>query len=329
MFARVVPFLLCACLWSTGSLAQEPPAAPQSAAYTQLLKQGVDAFTAGEWQAARDAFERAHAIEPTARTFRGLALCDFELGYYARSIKELEAALSDPRRPLTPELRAQVLRTLERALRDVARVNLVLPDGAKELRVDGRPEPLPEAGVLMLDPGAHTLEVALEDREPITRQLQIDNGTHQNLIFASTPQRRAPELPPPAARSEAPAAALQPSAAEPSAPRVWSWVALGVTGALGAGALGLGIATAEKHAAFSEQRDAYAARLAAGEDGRPPSESLKRSGQRLEMLTNVALAGTAVVGVATVALFIWERPGRESQVSVGVGPLGLRVSGGF
>lgn len=323
--------VLCLCLACARVHAQQDDA---HARYADLLRQGVDAFTQGEWQSARAAFERAHAIEPTARTFRGLALCDFELGHYAQAIRELESALSDPRRPLTPELRAQVLRTLERALRDVGRVHLVLPEGASELRVDGRVEPLPEGGTLLLDPGPHSLQLVFEEREPLTRQLEIENGVTQNLIFASAPPRRQDSRPLPAAsRSEAPAplpTAPQPIAAEAGAPRLWSWLALGATCALGAGTAGLAVATADKHAQFSKQRDTYAERISAGEPGVPPSDRLRRSGQRLELLTNLGIAGTAVLGAATVALFVLERPGRESaQTQLGVTPGGLVLSGRF
>ena len=321
---------LYACLCCAPVSAQEAAARAPDTRYAELLKQGVDAFTGGEWQAARAAFERAHAIEPTARTYRGLALCDFELGNYARSVRELEAALSDSRRPLTPELRTQVLRTLERALRDAGRVRLVLPQGASELRVDGRVEPLPEGGVVLLDPGSHTLEVSLEGREPITRQLQIDNGETQNLFIASVSARRSELQPSAAERPERPLQRLQPTAAVASSPRIWSWVALGLTVAAGAGAAGLGLAANEKHTAFSAQRQAYAARLAAGDSGMPPSELIKRSGQRLELLTNVSLAGCALLGVATVTLFILERPeDKPLQLRAAVHPGGLSLQGQF
>lgn len=321
---------LCACLWCTHARAED--AAPtRNERYAQLLKQGVEAFTQGQWQEAREAFERAHAIDPTARTYRGLALCDFELGNYARSARLLEAALRDPRRPLTPELRVQVLRTLERALRDAGRVHLVVPEDVTELRVDGNLESLPEGGMLLLDPGPHTLELVHEGREPIIRQLEVQNGASQNLIIASVSTRQEPDaLQPTAAEAPAPALALQPTAAE-ATPRIWSWVALGLTGAVGAGTLALAVATREKHAQFSEQREAYAARLAAGEGGRPPSAGLKESGQRLELLTNVGLVGCGVLGVATVALFVFEKPGLEKavQVRAGLGPGGLSLHGEF
>jgi len=319
---------LCACLCCARVAAED---GASEARYAELLKQGVDAFTRGDWQAARAAFERAHAIEPTARTYRGLALCDFELGNYAHSVRELEAALSDPRRPLTPELRTQVLHTLERAMRDAGRVRLVLPEGVSELRVDGSVQRLPEGGVVLLDPGSHTLEVSVEGRPPIRRRIEIDNGESHNLIIASQPARHG-ELqplgagPPPLQPLPHP----QPTAAGP-APRIWSWVALGLTAVAGAGAVGFAVAASEKHAAFSQQREVYAARLAAAESGMPPSEQLKRSGQRLELLTNLSLAACAALGVATVTLFVLEQPASEQpvQVRAALHPGGLTLHGRF
>jgi tetratricopeptide (TPR) repeat protein len=331
-FAAVL-LALCVCFFCPRVGAEE---SADNTRYAALLKQGVDAFTQGEWQAARAAFERAHAIEPTARTYRGLALCDFELGNYAHSVRELEAALNDPRRPLTAELRVQVLRTLERAMRDAGRVHLMLPEGVSELRVDGHVEHLPEGGVVLLDPGSHTLLVSIDGRERITRQIEIDNGESQNLIIAALPLRHA-ELQPlgvgatAAAAQQQPVQVLQPMAAASSGPRIWSWVGLGLTAAAGAGAAGLAVATGEKHAAFSAQQQAYAARLAAGDGGTPPSEQHKRSGQRLELLTNLSLAACGVLGAATVALFILERPGAEQpvQVRAALHPSGIALQGQF
>ena len=127
---------------------------------------GKDA--AGNWGEARIWFRRAHELSPTARTFRSLGLCDFELRHYVEAIEEFEASLKDERRPLTAELRQQVEQTLERSRQYVARYTLHVPGPVQELEVDGKSRPLPPQGELLLNPGAHSITVRLAAAPAIT-----------------------------------------------------------------------------------------------------------------------------------------------------------------
>ena len=53
-------FVLCGCVCGSQVRAQDT-SPRRNAHYADLLKQGVDAFTQGQWQEARGAFERARA----------------------------------------------------------------------------------------------------------------------------------------------------------------------------------------------------------------------------------------------------------------------------
>src|SRR6478752_515129 len=81
--------------------------------YDVTVKNAVTEYAAGNWGEARVLFARAHEMEPSARTFRGLGLCDFELRRYVEAISELEAALSDKRKPLTTAQRQEIQTALE------------------------------------------------------------------------------------------------------------------------------------------------------------------------------------------------------------------------
>jgi hypothetical protein len=298
----------------------------QDDSYLRLLRDGVEEFGLGNWGEARLMFLRAHEIAPTARTYRGLGLCDYELRHYVDAIAELEAALSDPRRPLTPELRSQVEPVLGHAREYVARYKLRLPAGVTSLDVDGKSRQLPANGELLLDPGEHTLQVKLSNAAPIERAVTANVGAREELTLLPPSDASVSDsttaAPPPLS------AALMPTEAESvtpeNSPRVWTWVAAGLTGAFGAGVVGFGLAAHAKNVAYKDQ-----ARM-----GVTPDAELKRTGQTFETLTNISIVGCALSGAAAVTLFFVEgRPTSRERSNValqaGVTPTGAYVRARF
>jgi hypothetical protein len=309
--------------------------AADSAEYAKLLRDGVQEFGVGNYGEARLLFSRAHDMTPTARTFRGLGLCDFELRHYSLAIDELEAALSDPRRPLTPELRSQVEPVLERARQYVGRYQLRVPAGVTSITVDGKTRPLPKLddktrGELLLDPGTHNLEVLPKTGGPIQRELTVEVGARDEIAFMPPPapaevKIEAPPLEPlvEPAPLESPQP-LQPPPVAASHPRIFTWVAVGFTGVFGAGIVGFGLGAQAKNHTFREQ----------AQMGIVPDPQLKRSGQNFETLTNISIVGCAVAAAAAVTLFIVEGNQSDEEpaapsVQAGLTPTGAFVSGRF
>ena len=298
-----------------------------SAEYAGLLRDGVQEFGLGNFGEARLLFSRAHEITPTARTYRGLGLCDFELRHYAAAIEELEAALNDPRRPLTPELRTQVQPLLERARQYVGRYRLRVPAGVINVKVDGKVRPLPPAGgELLLDPGPHSIEVRPSGSPPIERELNVEVGAREELALLPvvvTPQPAAPPLEEPAQLTAAPIVSPEPAPPAVASPRVFTWVAVGLTGAFGASILGFGLGAKAKNNAYKDQI----------EMGRVPDRELKTSGQTFETLTNVSIIGCALSAAAAVTLFFVEgskdKPEPSASVQAGLVPGGAFVTGRF
>jgi hypothetical protein len=299
--------------------------AADSPEYSKLLQDGVQEFGLGNYGEARLLFSRAHAISPTARTFRGLGLCDYEQRHYVNAIAELEAALTDTRRPLTPELREQVEPVLERAKQFVGRYQLRVPLGVTRLTLDGTSQPLPAHGELLLDPGPHRIEIEPEDLTPVVRELTVEVGARQELSLLPAPPPAEPVV------AQTPEPELQPLAAPvaPPAeaqPRVFTWVAVGLTGVFGAGILGFGLGAKSKNTTFRQQADM----------GLVPDAQLKSSGQTFETLTNVSIVGCALSAAAAVTLFIVEgkrgepdAPPTEPGVQAGISPAGAYVQGRF
>jgi hypothetical protein len=80
--------------------------------YASEVRAAVDAYGRHELAESRKHFTRAHALQPSARTYRGLGSTAFGLGMYEEAVSELQQALEDPRRPLTSELRVETQATL-------------------------------------------------------------------------------------------------------------------------------------------------------------------------------------------------------------------------
>lgn len=64
-------------------------------------------------------FRRAHALRPTARTLRALAVISYELGEYEQCFTMGNEALASSVRPLGEELRSSLLSLVGRARRDL------------------------------------------------------------------------------------------------------------------------------------------------------------------------------------------------------------------
>jgi tetratricopeptide (TPR) repeat protein len=85
--------------------AADPSDGSSDADYASQVQAAVKSFNDGEFEAARAYFGRAHALKPSARTWRGLGASAFELGNFSDAVRELSFALEDTRSALTPAIR--------------------------------------------------------------------------------------------------------------------------------------------------------------------------------------------------------------------------------
>jgi hypothetical protein len=293
--------------------------AQESPEFADVIKRAVVEFEQAHWDEASALFRRAHELNPSARTWRGLGLTSFELRRYVNAIAELEAALADPRKPLTAPQRREVEGVLKRAREfiSVYRVRVV-PEQAQVL-VDGQPASL-ENGALFLDPGPHTVLVTATGYQEQREDLRAAAGSTDELsielrVSAQEEPGPAPEVAP--ARASTPADAPSASRARR---RVWTWVLGGTALAAGTTALGLGLATHRTQEDFD--------RCATAEGGTPDCSGVADQGQRLQLGTNLTagLAGAFLVGAIT-AFFVEgrHRPSQEKHAKMQLSPHGVGV----
>lgn len=299
-------------------------------AYEAAITAAVAHYRNKEWQAARDAFARAHELRPSARTFRGLGLSAYYAHDDVAAATALQSALDDPRNALDPEQRAQVADLLERVRPRIAHVSINAKPETVVIQVDGLAI-TGQQGHFML-PGKHRLLVSAPGFLDYREEFEVSGGQRMSLRVVLEPK---PEEKPVAAAAPAAALAAKRVAAADIAPlredgfSIEPWMIAGVAaGVAGFVALGFALATEDE----LEDLQARCDRMGCTDEVRnrvwadSPIETY-------ETLTNVALA-TAIAGTATsVALFFTldsndDGPASSSRTAR-VGRAGVRLSGNF
>lgn len=207
----VVAFAFALSAPCAATQAQEAAQPQEQAQYEAALKKAVLEFSSGHWTEAKAFFLRAHAVRPSARTFRGLALVSYELREYVAALGYLERALASSQLPLTEKMREHAVSTLDECKSFITYVTLICNPGDLSVRVDGQAPAFDATGALMLDPGEHELRAEAVEHEPETRTVQARGGERLQLTLTlrSTKRVGAVALPAQPERSAAPRAQTQ------------------------------------------------------------------------------------------------------------------------
>lgn len=298
--------------------------------YSRLIRDALAEYELGNWGEARVLFEKAHAIKPSARTWRALGLTSFELKHYADAIKELETALESDVKPLTSQQRESAERVLSRAQEYVAKYELSVPEGVTQVNVDGEPVDISSDGTILLDPGKHTLQIQPPGEEPMQRRVVAEVGAREQLSFELEPEPS----------SEAEAAAPQtaqaggvdlttdtdPASRDRQDGLLWTWFAAGTAVGLGAATLTFGLLTNSKKDEYDSLRNSCPSCTTQLED-------IRSTGRTYQTVFNVGLALTGVAAAGAITLFLIETSDSgeraPSEVAVGVGPGSLTLRGAF
>lgn len=158
-------------------------AAQSASSYEEALDRALAAHAAGDLGEARANMERAHALQPSARTLRGLGIIAFAQERYPDAVAPLEQALASDVRPLTPELRDAVSELLVRVWSRIGRVRLAIEQPGSQVRVDGR-TPTSYGSDLLLMPGEHTVEVSAKGHVASTFGVNVSAGSIRQLSIS-------------------------------------------------------------------------------------------------------------------------------------------------
>jgi len=171
--------------------------------YSATIDRALVEFDANHYEEARALFTRAHALQPNARTLRGLGVVEFKLGNHAQAVEYLARALESHDKPLVGELRS----TTETALAE-ARVTLDQAAPSPEPRDMAEGDEFAHARGNARGGDEHVLNLeapaTLPDPESIAKATQVK---------------------PPLPRTAAPAHVEDPSPADESShQKTWSWI---------------------------------------------------------------------------------------------------------
>jgi hypothetical protein len=207
--------------------------APDSAEYTAAVREALAEFDDGNFAEARALFRRAHELQPSARTLRGLGISAFDLREYEDATRKLEEALASRVKPLDGALRSETQQLLERAYRFLGRYELSMQPTFARLLVDGVESDVRAGQRLLLSIGRHQLEARAPAYESDKRMLDVAGGEHTGLSFTLTKLPVAPVVlasVTPSQRGTAPATLLldAPRSDRRLYKNPWLWTATGL-----------------------------------------------------------------------------------------------------
>jgi hypothetical protein len=174
--------------------------------YRSVIEEALAEYNRGNWEEAAALFDRAHRLNPSARTLRGMGLTAYEARRYVDALRYLTDALSETRRPLTQAQREEVSSTLDRARRFVAHLRLKVGPAEAKVTINGRPAEPDSKGDVTTDPGLLDVEITADGYESALRRVRLTAGGQEELTVQLS--RSRPEAPPAAQVS-----AVQPNAA--------------------------------------------------------------------------------------------------------------------
>lgn len=194
---RCLPCVLV--IWlaiSAGFFAHVGAQAPDSSElYDRVLAEAISAFKARQWSRARDLFQRAHEMSPSARTLRGIGVTAFEGGEYVLAVHALEAALVHPEKQLPADLREGTAELIAQARERVGSVTLELTPETAQVRCDGQEVAREGDGTLLLDPGPHTLAFSAPGFRPEEQHLTLASKERASLTVSLVEEPPAEALP--------------------------------------------------------------------------------------------------------------------------------------
>lgn len=186
------PLVVLLCAW----LSAAPALAQSEGAYRRVIDDAIAEFDAHHFAEARALFLRAHELQPSARTFRGIGITSFELRDYVTAYRALNDALTDERLPLDDELRASTEALRDRTEHFVGRYRIDVRAPNAEVFVDG--EAIDPDDEVLLPIGPHLLVVTAEGFEGWSRTLQVLGREDETLEVSLSAQEPPAIVAPPA-----------------------------------------------------------------------------------------------------------------------------------
>jgi hypothetical protein len=158
------------------------------------MARGMAMFREHRYGEARQIFEEVVRREPTPQRWYSLGLAARAMSRYTQAIDAFEHFLAAPPANATPELLTEVRGHIAEMRQHLGALTLTVTPATATPLLDGRPLALPTERVV-LDPGAHVLEITVADHRPERREFSVDSGATVTLQITLAPvAREAPRL---------------------------------------------------------------------------------------------------------------------------------------
>ncbi|MCP4674016.1 MAG: tetratricopeptide repeat protein [Deltaproteobacteria bacterium] len=288
------------------------------------FEQGKTFFNEGKYEQAAIALERAYELRPGFKILYYLGLAEGEQGNYSRALMAYTRYLLEGADKDDPKRVDEVRVEMERLSSMVGRIHIECSvDGAKVKLDDETQGVTPLDGPVFANVGRHDVLVKKGQEVLLKEAIRIAGGQEITLkveVTSSPPSE--PPSHPPAPKEDQPRR------------RVWTWVAFGIGGAAGIGAVITGVLALKKDDKMWSQ---------CGDDGTCFSYEYDgdftndRDALEALGLTTDILIGVAAAGVIAGTILYFVEPGgkKEKDESVAVLPsafgsgAGLSVTGRF
>jgi hypothetical protein len=292
--------------------------------YEKTVEEALEQYERGRWDEAAALFRRAHQLNPSARTLRGLGLSLYEARHYPDAMHYLSEALEETRRPLTPKQREEVSATINRAKLFVGNLILKVQPRQAHVTINGQHVEPDENDSVVTEAGWLDIEVTAEGYQPLVRRVRMNAGDRQELAVKLSPEgavapttatvAREAAAPQGAARLEEPASNPRQQEPNSSALGTWKWVATG--GAAAALAAGGAMLIMQKVQASDYENECVKALM-------PQANCNDRKqllGSTLWTGSIVGLSIGAGLTALSVALFVLDREPGEKEPSLACAP---------
>ncbi|MCC6553526.1 MAG: PEGA domain-containing protein [Polyangiaceae bacterium] len=323
----IAPGLVAAALLGAPAPARAQ-AAPLGAEAAQQadehFKRGKELYRAGKLREAHEAYRSAWALKQTFDIAANLANAELQLGMKAEAAEHLAFCIrSFPATGAKAQL-DRVKAQFEAARKEVAALVVSVTVEGAEVLVDGQPvgrAPLGREVFVM--PGPHVVEARLEGYEAARTPVEASaGGTHE---LGLSPVKEKPAV---SGGAAVPGPGSKPRVKEKPEEAPPPSVAI-VLGGTAVAVVGLGMGVGFTVAANGKNSDADALRAPGGDSAclqqpRPSTcDALKEAKGEVDTLTNAAIGGFVVGGVAAVATAVyalWPRERAAKATDMGVAP---------
>ncbi|HEU4406210.1 MAG TPA: tetratricopeptide repeat protein [Polyangiaceae bacterium] len=280
------------------------------------FQRGVELFREGDYRAALVEFKRSYESAPSYRILYNIGQTNFELQDYAGALRAFERYLAEGGADVPANRRTIVEGEIRKLQGRVARIDVEVNVAGAQITVDDAPvgsSPLSEP--VLVSAGVRRIAAVKAPLIAATRSVELAGGDRTKIVLKleDPPAPGADRPPDPNAGGGQALPPIGGGVQDPGPNRTPFWVALGVTGALGAGAAVSGLLALQANDKLQDKLDSSFP---------GDADSIDQSRSNLRTWSYVADGLTvATIIAAGVTVYMGFRTAKSSpSVTTGVNP---------